>query len=199
MLQPSDYLSGSPLDSFQELCIFLVLGVPGLDAVLQMGPPKGREEGDNHLPLPAGHSSFDAAQDTVHLPGCKSTLLAHVQLFVHQDPQILLHRTALCDFFPQSVHIPEIVLTQVQHLAFGFVKLQIPACPLFEHILVPLDGIPPFCGVNCTTQLGVISAFAEGTLSPPVYVTDKMLKSSSLKTELWGTPLVTSLHLDIEL
>jgi len=38
MLQPSDHLSGPPLDSFQVLSIFLVLGAPGLDAVLQMGP-----------------------------------------------------------------------------------------------------------------------------------------------------------------
>jgi len=34
----------------------------------------------NHLPIPSGHLSFDAAQDTTGLMGCKSTLLAHVQL-----------------------------------------------------------------------------------------------------------------------
>ena len=36
VLQPSDHLSGPPLDLFQEFHIFLVLGAPGLDVVLQM-------------------------------------------------------------------------------------------------------------------------------------------------------------------
>ena len=34
VLQPSDNLSGPPLDSFQELCVFFVLGAPGLDTIL---------------------------------------------------------------------------------------------------------------------------------------------------------------------
>ena len=37
VLQSSDHLSGLPLDPFQELCVFLVLGAPGLNAVLQVG------------------------------------------------------------------------------------------------------------------------------------------------------------------
>jgi len=44
-----------------------MLWASGLDAVLQMVPHKGRVEGDNNLPLPAGHPSFDAVQDTVGL------------------------------------------------------------------------------------------------------------------------------------
>ena len=98
MLQPSNHLSGPPLDSFQELCVFLVLGAPGLDAVLQMGPHKSGAEGDNHLPLRAGHLFLNAAQNTVGLPGRKRTMLAHVQLLVHQDPQVLLCRAALKEF-----------------------------------------------------------------------------------------------------
>ena len=34
-----------------------------------MGPLKGSAEGDNHSPFPADHPSFDAAQDTIGLPG----------------------------------------------------------------------------------------------------------------------------------
>ena len=85
VLQPCDHLSGPPRDLFQELCVLLVLGAPGLDTVLQMGPHNSWVEGDNHLPLPAGHSSFNAAQNTVGLPGCKRALLAHVQLFFPWD------------------------------------------------------------------------------------------------------------------
>ena len=40
VLQPSNHLSWSPLDPYQELWIFLVLGTPSLEAVLQMWPHK---------------------------------------------------------------------------------------------------------------------------------------------------------------
>jgi len=50
------------------------------------------------LASPCCHPSSDAAQDAVGLLGCKSTLLAHVQLFIHQDPQLFLSRTALKEF-----------------------------------------------------------------------------------------------------
>ena len=42
-----------------------------------------------------------AAQNTVGLAGCKHTLLAHVQLLICQDPQVLLHKAALKEIFPQ--------------------------------------------------------------------------------------------------
>lgn len=53
----------------------LVRKAPGLDAVLQIGSHKGRADGDNPLPLPAGHVSCDAAQDTVG-PSVLSTQLS---------------------------------------------------------------------------------------------------------------------------
>lgn len=67
-----------------------------------MGPHQSRVEGDNHLPLPAGRSSLNAAQDLVGLLGCKCTLLAYVQLFVHQDPRVL-RRAAPKGFYAQFV------------------------------------------------------------------------------------------------
>ena len=67
-----------------------------------MGPHQSRVKGDNHLPLPAGRSSLNAAQDTVGLLGCKCTLLAYVQLFVHQDPRVLC-RAAPKGFYAQFV------------------------------------------------------------------------------------------------
>jgi len=42
-----------------------------------------RADVQDHLPHPAGHTVFDAAQDTVGFLGCKSRLLAHVQLPIH--------------------------------------------------------------------------------------------------------------------
>jgi len=44
-------------------------------------------------------------------------------------------------------------------------------CPLSEPVQVPLDGLPPFCCVSCTTPLGV-SKLEEGAFNPTVYVTD---------------------------
>ena len=81
-----------------------------------MGPHEDRVEGNNHFPCPAGHPSSDAAQDTAGFLGCKCTLLAHVQLFVPQSPQFLLHRAALKEFFSQCVHIAGIAPKSL-HLA----------------------------------------------------------------------------------
>ncbi|KAK4810857.1 hypothetical protein QYF61_008829 [Mycteria americana] len=92
VLQPSDHFHGPPLDSLQQLHVLLVLRAPELDAVLQVRSHQSGVEWQNHLPRPAGHASFDAAQDTVGLLGCERTLLAHVQLFIHQYPSLYWNR-----------------------------------------------------------------------------------------------------------
>jgi len=83
-------LSSQERCSRQQLHVFLVLRSLDMNTVAQVRPHKGRVERNNHFPHALGNPSFNAAQDTVL--GCKYTLLAHVQLFVHQDPQILPHR-----------------------------------------------------------------------------------------------------------
>jgi len=66
----------------------------------------------------------------VGLPACERTLSAHVQLFIHQYPQVLLCRAALNPFIRQ----PELIaLTQVQDLALGLVEPD-------ELVQVPLEG-----------------------------------------------------------
>jgi len=67
-----------------------VLEASGLDTVVQVRPHQDRAEGDNPLPLPAGHFSFDTAQDTVGLLGCRLTLLAQVQFFILLQPGYVL-------------------------------------------------------------------------------------------------------------
>jgi len=113
MLHPSVQFHGPPLNMLQYLHSLLVLGAPGLGAVLQVVPHEGRVKGDSHFHCSAGHPSFDAAQDTIGLLGCKCALLAHVYLFIHQNPQVLLCRAALSEFFSQFVYISRITLTQV--------------------------------------------------------------------------------------
>jgi len=45
--------------------------------------------------------------------------------------------------------------------------------PLFKSVHVPLDDIPSFYYVNCTTQPGVIRKLAEGAFNPIAYIIDK--------------------------
>ena len=77
---------GSPLDLLQKVDICPVWGGPDLDALLQLGLHEGRVEGDNHLPVPAVHSTSDETQDTIGLPGCKHSLIAYFKFFINQDP-----------------------------------------------------------------------------------------------------------------
>jgi len=92
----------------------------------------------------------------VHL-GCKLTLLAHVQLFIYQYPQVLLGRTALNLFIPQPVLLVGIAPKQMQDLTLGLVEpYDIHTGLPLQLVQVPLDGILSFWCVSCTIQLGVI-------------------------------------------
>ncbi|KAK4817094.1 hypothetical protein QYF61_027925 [Mycteria americana] len=163
VFHPSDYFCSLPLDPLQQVHVFPVLGTPELDAVLQVGSHQSRAEGQNPLPRPAGHPSFDAAWDTAGFLGCECTLLAHVQLFIHQYPQALLLRAAFSPFIPQPVLIPGVAPTQVQDLALGLVELHgVHTGSLLKFVQVPLHDILPLSHVNCNTQHGVICKFAEG-------------------------------------
>lgn len=58
----------------------------------------------------------------VGYPGCKGSLLTHVQLPIHQHPQVFFCRAAFNPFISQLVLVMGIASTQVQDLAFGFVE-----------------------------------------------------------------------------
>jgi len=91
MLQSFNLLNhpcGSLLGFVQYVCVSPVLRSPELDPLLQMWPRQGWKKGRHHLPLPAGNTLPNAAQDIIHLLCSKGTLLAHVQPGVHQDPQV---------------------------------------------------------------------------------------------------------------
>lgn len=79
-----------------------------------------------HVPKgTSAYPSFDAVQDTSGPPGCKCALLARVQLFVHQGPQVLLSRIALKEF-SQCIYISGFALTQVLHLSLtAMIKLKV--------------------------------------------------------------------------
>lgn len=72
VLWSSDHLCG-PLDPLQQVRVFLMFWASELNVRLQVVSQSGAD-GDNHLPRPAGHPSFDAAKDMAGFPGCKHTL-----------------------------------------------------------------------------------------------------------------------------
>jgi len=118
---------------------------------------------------------FDAAQNTIGLLGCECTLVAHVQLFIHQYPQVLLGRAALNPFIPQSELIAGFAPIHVWDLALGLIEPhEVHTGPLLKLFQVPLDGISSFWHVICTTQLSVICKLAEGALD--LKVTDENVK-----------------------
>jgi len=140
-----------------------------------VGSHQNGAEGQKHLPRPAGHIAFDAAQDTVGLLGCENTLLAQVQLFIHQYLQDLLGRAALSSFSAQPIFVLGIAPTHVQDLALDLVEFhEVHTGPLLKPVQVPLDGIPSLQHIDHTTQLGVIGKqLAECALSAAVLVTNK--------------------------
>ncbi|KAK4824277.1 hypothetical protein QYF61_012837 [Mycteria americana] len=177
VFQPSDHFCGPPLDPLQQVHVFPVLRTPELDAVLQVGSHQRGAEGQYHLPRPAGHASFGAAQDMGGRVGCERTLPVHVWLFIYQYPQVLLGRAALNPFIPQPVLIAGVAPTQVQDLVLGLVEPhEVHIVPLLQLVQVLLDGILSLRHVNRTTQLGVICKLAEGALNPTVCVIDEDIK-----------------------
>jgi len=123
-----------------------VLRAPELDAVLQMRSHQSRVKEQDPLPCPAGHATFDAAQDVVGFLGCKCTLSDHVELLINEHTQVLLLRAALNPFSAQSVFVLGIAPTLVQDLALGLVKLH-EVC-IGAPLKVSMDGdyaSPPAC------------------------------------------------------
>ncbi|PKU45108.1 hypothetical protein llap_4594 [Limosa lapponica baueri] len=154
-----------------------MLGAPELDAVCQVGSHQSREEGQNHLPEPAGHASFDAAQHTVGLLGCKPTLLAHIELLIYQHPQVLLLRAALNPFSLQHVCVFGIASTHMQDFVLALVEFhEVRTGPPLKPVKVPLDGTSSLQCVDCSTQLGVICKLAAGALNLTVHVADREVK-----------------------
>ena len=67
---------------------------------------------------------------------------AHVQLFIHQHPQVLLSRAALSPFIHQPVLVAGVAPTDVQEPALGLVEPhEVHTGSLVELVQVPLDGI----------------------------------------------------------
>ncbi|RMC16004.1 hypothetical protein DUI87_08211 [Hirundo rustica rustica] len=86
---------------------------------------------------------LDLTQDTVGLLGSGCTLLAHVLLFIHQNPQILLFKATLNDIFSHSVLLSRIVPAQLIQTVSAIDKDQPPRGHRFFFELVPEFAVHP--------------------------------------------------------
>jgi len=97
--------------------------------------------------------------------GCEHTLLAHVQLFIHQYTQEVLHRAALNLSSTQLVFVLEIAPTQVQDRALGLVEPhEVCTASTLKPVKVPLDGIP---SLRITECLGLEGTSVGHLVQPP--------------------------------
>ena len=170
---------------------------PELDTALQVRSHQSRVEGQNYLPRPVVHASLDAVQDTVGFLGCERTLLGHVELLIHQYPQVLLLRAALNPFSAQSVFVVAIAPTQVQDLALGIVELhETHTGPMLKP--VRMVSLPSSRSTTWPSWVSLANLLRECSIPLSMSPT-KMLHSTSPNTDPWGTPFITGLHLDIKL
>ena len=95
----------------------------------------GQSRGEDHLPWPAGHAPPNAPQDPTGLLGHQGTLLAHGQLAVHQNSQVLLHRAAFQQVSPSLCWCMGLFLPRCRtlHLLMNTLNSSEPAEPLFVH------------------------------------------------------------------
>ncbi|KAK4833070.1 hypothetical protein QYF61_027732 [Mycteria americana] len=108
------------------------------------------------------------SQCSVTLTG---TLLAHVQLGVHQNPQVLLCKTALQLGDPQHVLDHGAVPSLVQDFALLLVEFrEVSVIPFLQPVEVLLDGSMTLWCISCSAQFCITSKIIEGTLCPIIKI-----------------------------
>ena len=80
-----------------------------------------RVEGQEYLPPPADHSSFDVVQDAIGFLVCVGTWLAHVQLTTHSPVPSSPFQQGYAQSFHPSAHTDSSGC-QLQNLSLGFVE-----------------------------------------------------------------------------
>ena len=68
--------------------------------------------GQDDFPSPAHHTIPDPSQDAIGLLGHLGTLLAHIQLTVHQYTKVPFPQAAFQSLLPKPVGLPGVVVVQ---------------------------------------------------------------------------------------
>ncbi|KAK4811113.1 LOW QUALITY PROTEIN: hypothetical protein QYF61_016399 [Mycteria americana] len=105
----------------------------------------------------------------------KGTLLAHIQLSIHQDTQVFFCKAAFQLVGPQPVLVHGIIPPQVQDLALPLVELHEvpPISPLVE---VPLNVSTTIWYISNYSHFSMICRLAEGSLCPIIQVMNEVIK-----------------------
>ena len=109
----------------------------------QMWSNKCRAEGHDHFHEFAACATVSTTQDTFGCLSCQSTLLAHVQLAVYQNPRVLFCRAASQPSSPQPASLPEALLSHVQGFTSVLAEFcKLPVGPFLQPVQVPLGEQP---------------------------------------------------------
>lgn len=114
-LWSSSWPTSGPTVTYQ---FFAVLEVSELDIVLKVKSSKAGVEGENHILWSTGHTCFEV-HNRAGFVGSECALMGHIQLFIHQHPQVFLGRDTLNPFIPQSLLTLNIALAQAEDLGRG--------------------------------------------------------------------------------
>ena len=107
---------------------------------------------------------------------CKHLSLAHVQLAIHEYPQVLFSRAVHFPYIPQLVLLVGAATAQVIDLARSFAEpCDVLLYPVLKVGYISLDSLSLMC-IDRTTQLGVICKLAEDALNPTIDITDENIK-----------------------
>ncbi|KAK4830413.1 hypothetical protein QYF61_010944 [Mycteria americana] len=166
--------------------------------LFEVWPHQCRVQQHDHFPSPAGHTVPDTSQEAVGFLGYLGTLLAHIQLAVDQQPQVLFRQAAFQPLFPKPVALHGVVVTQVQDPTLRLVEPHtIGLGPLIQSVQIPLQSLPTLKQVNTPAHFGVICKLTEGALDPFIQIIEKILNRTGPSTEPWRTLLVTVHQLDL--
>ena len=81
----------------------------------------------------------DANQDAIGVLSCLGALLAHVQLSIHQKPQIYFLYTVVQSLCSKLVTLPGVVVAKVQDPALGLFELHLTGLnPTIQQVQIPL-------------------------------------------------------------
>ncbi|KAK4823743.1 hypothetical protein QYF61_006012 [Mycteria americana] len=164
LLQTLHQLHCPSLDTLQHLNVSLVVKGPKLNTVFEVRPHQCRVQGHDHFSGPASHTISDISQDAIGILGHLGTLLAHIQVAVNQNTQVLLCWAAFQPLFLKPVALHGVVVTQVQDLALGLVEPHtIGLSPLIQPVQIPLQSLPTLKQINTPAQLGVVCKLTEET------------------------------------
>ena len=133
--------------------------------------------GQDDFPSCAHHTVPHISQDAIGLLGHLGTLLAHIQLTVHQYPKVPFHQAAFQPLLIKPVGLPGVIVTKMQDPTMDPMEIHATNLgPSIQSIQVPLQCPSHFRQINTPSQLGVVCKLTEGALNPLIKVINKDVK-----------------------